>query len=73
MLDVDWRIPLLVIHSLLDEVVPFAPVQELVLAMKEKEIQVEMIIVQALTHFQMEGFVGPLEAAGTGLQEQWSE
>lgn len=73
MLDVDWRIPLLVIHSLLDEVVPFAPVQELVLAMKEKEIQVEMIIVQALTHFQMEGFVGPLEAAGTWLQEQWSE
>ena len=73
MLDVEWRIPLLVIHSLADEVVAFGPVQEMVLAMIAKEIEVNMIIVSDLTHFQTQGFVAPLEAAVEWLQEVWAE
>jgi dipeptidyl aminopeptidase/acylaminoacyl peptidase len=73
MLEVDWRIPLLVIHSLADEVVPFGPVQEMVLAMLEKEFDIEMIVVSELTHFQTQEFVAPLQAAVEWVQTLWSE
>jgi dipeptidyl aminopeptidase/acylaminoacyl peptidase len=71
--DVDWRIPLLVIHSVADEVIAFEPVETTVRALIDKGVRIEMIVVQGLTHFQTDLFVAPLKAALPWIREAWAE
>ena len=71
--NVDWRIPLLVIHSVADEVIPFDPVETTVRALIDKGVRIEMIVVQGLTHFQTDLFVAPLKAALPWIREAWGE
>lgn len=69
--EVDWQIPLLVIHSVADEVIPFEPVETTVRALKEADVQIEMIVVQDVTHYQIELFITPLRAAVPWVREAW--
>ena len=71
--EVDWQVPLLVIHSVADEVVAFKPVETTVRALKEVDVQIEMIVVQDVTHFQVELFVEPLRAALPWIRKAWGE
>ena len=71
--DVDWQVPLLVIHSVADEVVAFEPVETTVRALKEVDVQIEMIVVQDVTHYQVELFVEPLRAALPWIRKAWGE
>lgn len=71
--EVDWQVPLLVIHSVADEVVAFEPVETTVRALKEVDVQIEMIVVQDVTHFQVELFVEPLRAALPWIRKAWGE
>lgn len=71
--EVDWQVPLLVIHSVADEVVAFKPVETTVRALKEVNVQIEMIVVQDVTHFQVELFVEPLRAALPWIRKAWGE
>ncbi len=71
--EVDWQVPLLVIHSVVDEVVPFEPVETTVRTLKEGDVQIELIVVQNLTHYETQLFVAPLRAALPWIREAWAE
>ncbi len=71
--DVDWQIPLLVIHSVADEVIPFEPVETTVRTLIAKGVRIEMIVVQGLTHFETDLFIAPLKAALPWIREVWSQ
>ena len=71
--EVDWQVTLLVIHSVADEVVAFEPVETTVRALKEVDVQIEMIVVQDVTHYQVELFVEPLRAALPWIRKAWGE
>lgn len=71
--EVNWQVPLLVIHSVADEVVAFEPVETTVRALKEVDVQIEMIVVQDVTHYQVELFVEPLRAALPWIRKAWGE
>ncbi|MDA0746321.1 MAG: prolyl oligopeptidase family serine peptidase [bacterium] len=69
--DVAWTIPILAVHSVADEVVPFEPVRTTVVALQEKGVSVSLIVVEGVTHFQTQLFVTPLEAAVPWVQSAW--
>ena len=71
--EVDWQVPLLVIHSVADEVVAFEPVETTVRALKASDVHIEMIIVRDVTHYQIELFVEPLRAAVPWIRNAWGE
>ncbi len=71
--EVDWQVPLLVIHSVADELIPFEPVETTVRALKERDVQIEMIVVQDVGHYQIELFVEPLRAALPWIRKAWGE
>lgn len=71
--EVDWQVPLLVIHSVADEVVAFEPVETTVRALKENDVPIEMIIVHEVTHYQIELFLEPLKAAVPWIRKAWDE
>lgn len=70
--DVDWTIPLYVIHSRLDEIFPLQPVEQAVQALKAKGAVVELQIVEGITHFETDRFVPPLRQAVGWIRDAWS-
>ena len=71
--EVDWQVPLLVIHSIADEVVAFEPVETTVRALKASNVQIDMIVVRDVTHYQIELFIEPLRAAVPWIRKAWGE
>ncbi|OGF59344.1 MAG: hypothetical protein A2Y62_13755 [Candidatus Fischerbacteria bacterium RBG_13_37_8] len=64
-------IPLYVIHSKDDEVIPYKPVQAIVEQLKSREYPVEIIILNDITHYETYRFVGPLKKAIPWLKKIW--
>lgn len=69
--DVAWRIPLYVIHSRDDEVVPLAPTAEMVKVLQARGVDVELVVVEGLTHYQVPRFVPYLRAAVPWIKKAW--
>jgi len=67
------RVPLFLIHSPDDEVVPFGPVEEAYLALVERGHRVEMRLLPGAGHYQMGAYVPTLRAAGAWMLAAWSE
>jgi len=63
--------PIYVIHSPDDEVVPYEPVEETVVALAARGYHVQMMRLPGAGHGMMGDYVGPLRAAGDWVQEQW--
>ncbi|HEY70011.1 MAG TPA: hypothetical protein G4O08_05440 [Anaerolineae bacterium] len=70
--EIEWRIPLYVIHSRQDEIFPFATVEAVVRDLQEKGCAIELLVVDGITHFATEGFVRPLQTAVDWIQNQWA-
>jgi poly(3-hydroxybutyrate) depolymerase len=71
--ELPWRIPVLVIHSQQDELIPFATVQAYVAAQQSAGADMRLHAVTGVTHYQTSSFVSPLlEAALPWLQAVWS-
>jgi len=64
--------PLYIIHSPDDEVVPYEPVEELALQLAERGYPVQMMRLAGATHGMMGDYVGPLRSAADWLWAQWS-
>ena len=62
-IDIDWDIPLYVIHSRRDEIFPLNDTQTTVTQLQAKGVDVELQIVEGFTHFQTEQFVQPMQKA----------
>ncbi len=71
--EVDWQVPLLVIHSVADDVVPFEPVESTVRALIGADVRIELIVVQNLGHYDFQLYVEPLRAAVPWIRKAWGE
>jgi predicted peptidase len=65
--------PLYIIHSPDDEVVPYGPVEELAIQLAERGYPVQMMRLAGASHGMMGDYVGPLRAAGDWMWAQWSQ
>ena len=69
--DVQWDIPLYVIHSTRDEIFPLSDTESTLSQLREMGVAAELDIVEGITHFQTERFVEPMHAAIPWVQESW--
>ena len=68
----DWRIPLYVIHSRDDEILPIAPVRDHVTKLKAGGARVEWRELGGLTHYQTDTYAPALREAARWLEQAWS-
>jgi predicted peptidase len=66
-----WRIPVFVIHSQQDELIPFETVQAYVTAQQAAGAAMRLSTVSGLTHYQTNAFVPYLRDAVMWLREVW--
>lgn len=66
-----WTIPLYVIHSRNDEVLPIAPVRDHVSKLKAAGARVEWRELAGLTHYKTDAFVPALTETASGLEQSW--
>jgi len=64
--------PLYVIHSRADELVPLAPTENVVRALQERGDPVEWVPVEGITHFETARFVPLLAGAVPWIKEIWA-
>ena len=69
--DIQWDIPLYIIHSRQDEVVPLEPTETAVSQLKDRGIPVELVIIDGITHYETNRFVGHLRAAIPWIEQAW--
>jgi predicted peptidase len=70
-LDALASLPLYLIHSPDDEVVPYEPVEEAALMLAERGYAVQLLSVAGFSHYTTTAYVGPLRAGGEWMMEQW--
>jgi len=70
-IEMDWKVPMYVIHSTADEMVPIAPTQDVVKKLKAKGAPFQLIIVDKLTHFEYPKLVPQLKGSIPWIQENW--
>ncbi|MGI9516366.1 MAG: dienelactone hydrolase family protein [Pirellulaceae bacterium] len=72
-LEMDWKVPMLVIHSRDDEVFPFSEVSE---AVQEMQARVGGIVqlyeLDGISHYESAKFFEPAKEAVTWVQEVWN-
>ena len=71
--DVEWKIPLYVIHSRKDQVLPLGRTREHVEVLKKKGVDVTLVVLEDATHFNINGFVKPLRQAVPWIRKVWKE
>jgi len=70
--NVDWEIPLYVIHSRQDEVFPLKSTEATVTQLRSEGFSVKMDIVERVTHFQTERFIHPIRNTIPWIKQVWS-
>jgi predicted peptidase len=70
-LGTQWKIPLYVIHSRLDQVVPLAPTEQAVEQLKARGVAVELVIVEGISHYESHRFKRHLKAAVPWIRQAW--
>ena len=71
--NIAWNLPLYVIHARDDELMPLADTEIVVGSIRAKGGQVALEILDGVSHFQTENFVGPLRATIPWLREVWQQ
>jgi dipeptidyl aminopeptidase/acylaminoacyl peptidase len=67
------RMPIYLIHSPDDEVVPFAGAEEAYRTLSARGHPVELRVLPGYGHYMMGAYVPALRLAGTWMLERWSE
>jgi predicted peptidase len=70
--DPRWRIPLYVIHSRDDELLPIAPTRDYVHQLAAAGARIEWRELRGLTHYDVGGYVPALREASSWLAQIWS-
>ncbi len=71
--NLEWTVPIYVIHSWDDEIISSGPVEEHVKQLKEQGAPVELHMVSGLSHYETPAFALPLREAVPWLNAVWSE
>jgi predicted peptidase len=69
--NLNWTIPVYVIHSKKDEILPLEPTQKYVEKLKDKGANVEFKIIDNLAHYETSRYVKPLKEAQSWLNQVW--
>ena len=70
--DVEWEIPLYVIHSRQDEVIPIEPTEVAVKQLQTRGVSVELVVLEGIKHYETNRFAEPLQAAVPWIEKVWS-
>jgi predicted peptidase len=70
--EVEWKIPVMVMHSLDDELMPFRQAEDLYIELKRQGANAELKVVTGVTHFETYRFVTPLRESVRWLQSVWA-
>lgn len=70
-LEADWEMPLYIIHSQNDLVVPIGPTEAAVEQLRNRGISVEFIVTQGSNHYDTSLFIGPLRVTVPWIEEIW--
>ena len=70
-LELDWKIPLMVIHARNDEVNPLAETNEAVSKLEEKGVDITLRILEGVSHYETQYFVSALRNAIPWLLDAW--
>lgn len=71
--DATWTIPMRVIHARRDEIVPLAPVQSRVDALRSEGVDVTLIVLDGITHFETHRFADSLRESVPWIRKAWGE
>lgn len=71
--EVAWRIPLYIIHSRDDEVVPLKPTADIAKVLDDKGVKVKLVVVDGLTHYQVPAFVPYMREAIPWIKRAWKK
>ncbi len=71
MSSVDWRVPLYVIHAREDEVLDLGATEEIVTALRDRGVPVELHILEGVTHYETQHFARALHRALPWLERTW--
>ena len=66
------RVPMYVIHSRGDELMPLSAIEQAVATLRAHHAQVELVRLDTVTHEQTGAYVEPLRAAMPWIQRQWA-
>ena len=69
--EVEWKIPLYVIHSRDDTVAPFARTETHVRQLKSQSVDVQFVPIDGVSHFETARFVKPLRDAIPWIKSVW--
>lgn len=67
------QMPLYLIHSPDDEVVPYEPVEDAARELEARGSPVELLGLPGATHYMMGAYVGPIRRGGEWIWERWEE
>lgn len=70
-IDVEWNIPLYVIHSREDRVVPIGPTLRYVNGLKSKGSDVTLVVIDGVGHYEIPRFAEPLREAVPWIKNVW--
>lgn len=71
-IDFKWEIPLYVIHSRRDEIMPFEQTEQVVGQLRDKGVAVEFVLLEDVTHYETGRFIEPLQAAVPWVRKVWA-
>ena len=69
--DVEWKMPLVIIHSRQDEIVPLQPTEDVVSTLQAKGAPVKLVVLDGITHYEMFHFVEPLRTTVSWVESVW--
>ena len=71
--EIDWLIPLYVIHSRDDELIDVVPTETAVAQLSFDGAEVELVILEGITHYETNRFMGALHEAVPWIEQVWRE
>jgi predicted peptidase len=71
--DVEWKIPLVIIHSRQDEIVSLQPTEDIVNTLQAKGAPVKLVVLDGITHYEMFRFVEPLRTTVSWVESVWQK
>ncbi len=69
----EWKMPLHVVHSRKDSVVPFGPAEEYVKAEQAKGTQIDFLVLEDLDHYNVPAYADSLKSLIPWIQESWAD
>ena len=67
----EWEVPLYVIHSRQDRVLPLQPTQQYVDKLKENGADIRLVVIDGVTHYETGRFAEPLQKAVPWIRNAW--